>query len=479
MAFDKFKQIFQPKTDLSNLLKAVQAKDVKKIRFIAGYFQEVDLANWMLDIPTNDQIFFMRSLDNSTASDVLQHLPPIVIEKIIDTFNKEETKDLLTTFYSDEILELVEDLPSDLVKKILESSSKEQRKDINYILNYREGSVGYEMSVDFFSVKINSKLKDIVKSIRQQRKEIEDFQFYYVIDDANTLIGYISPQDLINYGDSNKLVSAIMDTNVVSVRAAADTEQAVQKFNKYSLTELPVVDLQNKLVGILTGEEAVQLIQEEYADDLNKQAGVVQSSDKKYFDISIVSTFWHRIPWLAVTIFISTLSQIIFSLLLVDFEGQSTKLLWFKFILPFVPFILTIVGNVALQSTTLVIKGLILKEIEKRSYRSVLKKELIVSLLVLLVILFLNLPRTLIINVIVDKNFSFNLEFWRNFGQVSVIICLAIILAVFFATGLPILANYFGLDPALMSSPLLTTIIDLLVTGVAVGFSYLIYLWIA
>ena len=310
----------------------------------------------------------MRSLDNSTASEVLQHLPPEVITNIINTFNNEETKDLLSALYSDELLELVEDLPSDLVTKILLSSSKEQRKHINYILNYGEGTVGYEMSVDFISVNINSKVKDVVKSIRKKDEESEDFQFYYVIDDSNMLIGYIPLQDLIRFSDSDKLVSAIMETNVVSVRASNETQEAVQKFRKYSLTELPVVDVQNKLVGILAAEEAVQLLEEEYSDDLNKQAGVVQSSDKKYFDISILRTYFNRIPWLLVTILISTISQIVFSFLLVEFQGTSTKFLWFKFILPFIPFILTIVGNVALQSTTLVIKGLILHEIKKRSY---------------------------------------------------------------------------------------------------------------
>lgn len=433
----------------------------------------------MLQLATKDQLFFMRSLENATASEVLQDLTPEVIEKLINIFSKQETKELLNTLYSDEILELLEDLPSYMVKKILESTSKEQRKDINKILNYREGTVGSEMGVDFISVNIKSRICDVITKIRNQDKVIEDFQFYYVVDDANTLIGYIPLQDLISLGDSTKMVSTIMETNVVSVRAAQEKAKAVSKFNKYSLTELPVVDSQNKLIGLLTAEEAVQLLKEEYADDLNKQAGIVQESDKKYFDISLFKTYLNRLPWLLVTIVISTISQIVFSLLLIDFPGTDTKFLWFKFILPFIPFILTIVGNVALQSTSMVIKGLILKEIEINHYTRVLKKELVVAFLILTTILVLNLPRAIIINLIVDHNVVFNAEFWRNFGQVSAIIVFAVFFAVFLATSLPILANYFNRDPALMSSPLLTTIIDLLVTSVAVGFSYLIYLLIA
>ena len=478
MSLNKVKKFFQKKNTFNSLLTAVCQRDVKRIRTIVVDFNEVDLANWMSMISSDDQIFFMRSLDNLTSSAVLNNLSPEVIKNIISAFNKKETRELLSTLYSDDILELVEDLPSDLVTKILESSSKEQREDINYILNYQEGTVGYEMNVDFFSIKINSRISDVFEHIKKSKKNVDDIQFYYVIDHSGTLIGYVSLPELIACQETktDKLVSAIMETDVVSVRASDPTEKAVQKVQKYNLAQLPVVDLQNKLVGILTIEESLQMLKEEYVDDFNKQAGVVQSSDKKYFELSVWENFTSRFKWLFITILVTTFSQIIFSFLLFDFNVSDVKLLWFKFILPFVPFILTIVGNIALQSSALVVKGLVLKEIGKREYSKVLKKEILVSFLILIFILVFNIPRTWIINLIVHQKIWFDVFFWKNLGQVTILICISVFFAVFFAAGLPIFADYFGFDPSLMSSPLLTTIVDLLVTGVAVGFSYVIYI---
>lgn len=460
------------------LYQAIQKKDIKMIRNWTLQSNELDIANWMGTISANEQVFFLRSLDNFTASEIFNQLSPEIIKNIINAFTKKETKELISYLYSDDIVELIEDLPSNLVTKIIESTSAHQRKDINYILHYQEGTVGYEMNVNFISFQINDKIAKVYEKIETHAtKPREDLQFYYVVDEKGVLIGYISVQNLLRANlDKSKLLASVLETDVISVRASDSNERAVEKITKYQLTTLPVVDSNNKLVGILTSDEALELVQEQFADDINKQAGVIQDYAKKYFDLQIWSTYISRIPWLIITFLITILSQLFFSLWLNDFDDQGfSQFKWFKFIVPFIPFILTIIGNIALQSTAVVVKGLTLKEIKNTQYLKVLSKEIVTTWLIFLTITLFNFPRTIIIDLLTNKNVVIDSIFWIRFGQITFIIFLAMFLAVFFAISLPIMANYFGFDPALMSSPLLTTIIDFLVTGIAIGFSYLIY----
>lgn len=472
-----FRSIEQKKAILK---RAIQDHNVAKIRNIIKQIHETDSASFVESLDLKTQIFLLRSLDAITASEIFNELNPEVSGKIINAFSSSETKKIISPLYSDDIVELIEDLPSPLVTKVLQSTSKEQRKDINYILNYHEGTVGYEMSVNFTVIKMNHTVADAINTIYEQKEDVkinEDQKFYYVLDDKGVLIGFVSSTKLLQIKNQQKLIAEIVETDVISVRAFDTTNKAADKIRKYSLTELPVVDRQNKLVGILTGEETLQLLKEDFASDIDKQAGIIQDPDKKYFEIGIWRSYLSRIPWLLITLFITTISQILFSVLVqeLNLQGQA-KYEWFKFVFPFIPFMLTIVGNIAIQSTTVIIKGLTLEEIDKSRFWRVLNKEVVVSVLVGATILFFNLPRTLVIEFIINKKFTMNMDFWKNFANISAIIVIAVILAVFFASSLPILAKKFGYDPALMSSPLLTTIVDLFVTGVAVGFSYLIFL---
>ena len=181
-------------------------------------------------------------------------------------------------------------------------------------------------------------------------------------------------------------------------------------------------------------------------------------------------------PWLLITISITTLSQLIFTLLLKDFNENNVKLEWFKFVLPFLPFMLTIVGNIALQSTSMIVKGLTLSEIQNSKLRKVLNKELSVAFWIMMTVWTINIPRTFLIEFLLNQKIQWDqAKFWKNLLNVNVIIFFAIFFSILVSSSLPILANRLGYDPALMSSPLLTTIVDLFVTGVAVGFSYLLY----
>ncbi len=465
------------KNNFSTLKNAIKNKNVTQIREVANYFNETDMANFMEKMNLKQQIFLLRSLDNLTASEVFNHLSIETTTEIIEAFSKKETRDIISPLYSDDVVELIEELPQKLIIKILESTSKEQRKDINYILNYQEETVGYEMNVDFIPVKINDKVSEVIDKINKPKKKIdEDVEHFYVVDEKGVLIGYIPWKKLLQANIKNKLIAEICETNVISVRAFDTKEIAAKKILKYELTQLPVVDGKNKLVGILTNEEALQLVKEEFSDDINKQAGIIESSDKKYFEISIWQTFKSRMPWLLITISITTLSQLIFTLLLKDFNENNVKLEWFKFVLPFLPFMLTIVGNVALQSTSMIVKGLTLSEIQNSKLRKVLNKELSVAFLIMMTVWTINIPRTFLIEFLLNQKIQWDqAKFWKNLLNVNVIIFFAIFFSILVSSSLPILANRLGYDPALMSSPLLTTIVDLFVTGVAVGFSYLLY----
>lgn len=463
---------------------ALADKNVKLIREIVLQVDEQDLANWLDSEPSSSQVFFIRSLDNVTASEVFNLLSEETASNIISTFTEKETGQLLSYLYSDDLVDLVEELPSSIVKRILKSISSEQRQEINYILNYSDEVVGSEMNVNFISLKITDKISDAINLIRstQKKKIPEENQYHYVVDDRGLLIGYVSTKDLLisTVAEGEKRISTIIETDIVSVRAFDNKEAAFEKIQKYEIGQLPVVDQQNKLIGVLNVEQLLEIIKEEHSEDITKGAGIIDESDKGYFKTSIWTHFKGRLPWLLVTLVISTITQIIFSFFMKK-ANLSPEFAWTVFIIPFLPFIFATVGNIALQSTAIIVKNITLNEIKHGNYRYAFLKEIKITIITLFCILFINFFRKVLIDfVTTDANsfwdsFTTFAKFWKEYFWISFVILYSVILSLLFSVGLPILADYSSHDPALMSSPLLTTLIDLVITSLALWSTYMVF----
>ncbi len=455
---------------ISQLKLAVQKKDLKKIRFLYGKTNIVDFTNLFEQLTVEEQLIVLRCLDTIASTEIINRLDSKHMRDLIEAFTKPEMKELVSKLYADDIVDLIEDLPYYLVKKVISFATPAQRKDINFILRYAEDTIGSEMDVNFIALNINWYVADALNRINKFTGKVDDRSLYYVTDERGLLIGYVRASDLLAVKNETKTrIASITETNVVSLRTSMLTEKAVEKMRYYELFEVPVVDSQNNLVGVLNSDDILELLKEAQIDDINKAAGVIEEPDTEYFATSAWKMFWSRFPWLAATILITTFTQIVLTFLLQENAVQNKNLM---IIIPFIPFILTIVGNIALQSTAIIIKNIILKVIDRPQYAQTLRKELNVAVLILIATLILNLPRSAFVQLITEGESKFDANYWISFGIVNFVIALSIFLVVLFSASLPILAHWYGIDPSLMSSPLLTTVVDFIVTTIAVGVSF-------
>lgn len=460
---------------------AVEKKDLKKIRRLYDSRNIVDFTDDFQKLTVEQQLIVVRCLNTESATEIINRLDRNELRNLIEAFTKPEIKQLINQLYADDIIELIEDLPNDLVKKVISLATPAQRKDINFILNYAEDTIGSEMNVNFVSLNINSYVSEAIDLIRSQKKTIDDRHVYYVTDDRGLLIGFVRASELLAIKSEVKTrIASITETNVVSIRTSILTEKAVEIMRHYELVEAPVIDHHNKLVGILNSDDVLELYKEAQIDDINKGVGIIEEPDTEYFSTTSWNMFWARFPWLSATILITTITQIVLAFFMKgmnsDANSSKTTFEFIRIITPFIPFILTIVGNIALQSTAIVIKNIILKVIDRSQYAQTLRKEMTVALLILIATLLLNIPRSLFVQYIVEGESGFDRDYWIGFGIVNFVIVIAIFLTILFSTSLPILAHRYGIDPSLMSSPLLTTIVDLIVTTIAVGVSFLFFL---
>ena len=458
-----------------SLKNAVAKNDLKQIRHLFVKTNVVDFTAIFKSLSFTQQLLVIRCLDTASATEIISRLEKSELRSLIAAFSNPEISKLVSKLYADDVVELIEDLPPYLVKKVLASTSPDQRKMVNYILRYSEDTIGSEMDVNFVALNINWQVQEAINWIKNRKSYHADRRVYYVTDERGLLIGYVDVNDLLAVkGDARTRIAAITETNVVSLRTSLLTEKAVEKMRHYELTEMPVVDQHNKLVGVLNNDDVLELIKEAQIDDINKGAGIIEEPDVEYFATKSWRMFRARFPWLAVTISITTFTQLVLAFLM--WKTFETEFTFIAFIIPFIPFILTIVGNIALQSTAIVVKNIILKVIDRSTYWATLRKELVVALWILAATLLLNLPRSVIVQVVIYGWNSFDVKYWLRFAVVNLVIITSIFLAIIASTLLPIFAHWYGIDPSLMSSPLLTTMVDLLVTIISVGFAFIFFL---
>jgi magnesium transporter len=438
--------------EIDEILELMKARKYTEIRSIISEWNAVHIGDVMEELDRNNSLVFFRMLPKDTAVEVFSYLSNEQQMTIIESITDAEVRNIVNELYFDDMIDILEEMPASIVKNVLQHTKPEERNLINQFLNYPENSAGSLMTIEYVDLRKEMKVSEALDHIKKTAPDKETIYTCYVIDRNRKLEGIVSLRRLI-LTDRDLTIDEIMNTDVISVHTLDDQEAIAGLFKKYDLIALPVVDNEDRLTGIITIDDAVDVIEQENTEDFHKMAAMAPS-EEKYLESGTFSLARNRIVWLIVLMISATFTGMIIR----SFEDvlQSVVIL-----AAYIPMLMDTGGNAGSQSATLIIRGMALGDIEIRDILKVVWKELRVSVLVGLSLALLNFLRIIFIER-VPANVA---------GVVSVTMFLTIVLAKIVGCVLPIGARKLKLDPAIMASPLITTIVD--------AVSLVVYFWLA
>lgn len=394
-----------------------------------------------LDLP--DMLKMFRLFPKDVAAEVFSEFSVYYQKKLIDKFNEREINEIVTMMYSDDFKSLLEEMPSNMVTKILADCEPKMRSKVNELLRYPSQSAGSIMGIEFVELDKGYSVRRAIDKIRRESAKIESIDNSYVIDEKRRLIGVISIRQLV-MADPDSLIEEVMNERVISVNTLDDQEKAAKTIQKYDFTALPVVDKEERLVGIITVDDLVDILEAEATEDIHKMAAV-SPTDLPYMEMNAWQIFMKRIPWLLVLM----ITAIFTGLIIENFEGELIKVVALT---AFIPMLMNTGGNAGNQSSVTIIRALSLGEIKKGDLKNVFGKELLVGILSGTVLFAAAMIRLMVFDV-TDLNIAL---------VVSITLFIVVIVAKIIGSTLPIFAKKVGADPAVMASPFITTIVDAL-----------------
>ena len=416
----------------------------RKILELSEYFASlnpVDIAKDMVDLRNEGVVLAFRILPKDIAAEVFSYLELDMQQYIIQSITDSELKDIVDKLFLDDTVDIIEELPSHIVKKVLKNTSKEKRELINQFLKYDENTAGAMMTIEFLDLKERMTVKEAIKYIRNDSLDKEDVDTCFVIDKNRKLKGRIHLKELI-LNDEKTFIEDIMDRNIVCTSTVEDQEVVASEFKKYDLTCMPVVDKEERLVGIITVDDVMDIVDKENTEDFQKMAAI-KPNEESYLKTPVIELAKHRVIWLLVLMISATFTGSIIKKF--DEVLQSVVIL-----AAFIPMLMDTGGNAGSQSSTLVIRGLALGDIQIKDYLKVMFKEFRVSLIVATILASVNFLRIYL--------------FEKTELAISITVCLSLFCTVIIAkvvgSILPIIAKKLKFDPAIMASPLITTIVD-------------------
>ena len=404
----------------------------------------VDAAQLFEEIDQQKLLIIFRILPKDLASDVFTHMPIELQQYVIESITDQEAVSILDNLFIDDAVDFLEEMPSNVVKRILRNTNEETRKIINQILNYPEESAGSIMTIEYVDLKKEMTVQQAIQYIREIGLDKETIDTCYVINNNRILEGVMSIRKLI-LADGSTLIKDIMDTDVISIFTHDDQEDVANLFKKYDYYVMPVADKENRLVGIITVDDILDVIDQEATEDIHKMAAI-QPSEKEYLKTKNWTLAKHRIPWLVFLMISATFTGNIIKKY--DDALQSVIIL-----ASFIPMIMDTGGNSGSQTSSLIIRGLALGELQTRDIFKVLKKELCISSIIGLILAVVNFLRI----------YLFEKTHIYVALTVSITLFFTVILAKVVGGMLPIIAKKLKLDPAIMAGPLITTIVDIVV----------------
>lgn len=444
-------EITKVNDDISKMIKdAISKKNVSKIREIAEEYNIVDIAECMPNLDTKESLFLIRSLTTEQAADVFAYLEPDIQEDLVTSFSSTELKSIMDEMFSDEIMEFFDELPANLTKKVLKSASTETRNTINELLKYGEDTAGSIMNTEFVYMKEDTTAQKALNQIRKlhNQENIETFNYIYTVDDKKVYSGYVEFKDLV-FADETTKLKDLAQGGAVFVRATDDQEVAAEITKKYDLSVIPVVNHQDRLVGIITADDIIDVIQEEATEDIQKMAAVAPT-EYPYSQSSVWEIFKSRIGWLLILMITATFTHVFLEL------AVSPELLIIFATL--IPLMMDTAGNAGGQSGAVIIRALSTNDISTKDYLKVVWKEMRVAVMIGLIVLGLNTARLYLLGVVLPG--SENLKDYAFFTSIALFF--TIVIAKFLGASLPIIAKKLKLDPAVVAAPLITTIVDFL-----------------
>ena len=401
----------------------------------------VDAADFLASLDPSIQAKIFRLLKKDTASDIFAELDSDAQESIIQSMSDREVSNFMDDLFIDDAVDMLEELPASMVNRILRNTPAALRHEINRFLNYPEDSVGSIMTSEFVRIRANMTVEEAVSYIRKHGIDKETVYTVYVTDASRVLLGTLGLRDLLFAKDDDR-IDELMETAIISVSTAEDREEAVALISKYGLLALSVVDSEKRLVGIVTVDDAVEVIQEEATEDIELMAAI-SPTDKPYLKTGVFRTWLHRIPWLLFLM----LSETFTGTIITHYESARGQLV---ILTAFIPMLMATGGNAGGQTSATILRSLSLGEVEPQNILRVLWKELRVALLCGITLAIVSFFKVMLLD--------------RQTPMVALVISLTLILAVVVAKlvgcALPILAKCVKLDPAVMASPFISTIVD-------------------
>ena len=437
----------------------LKRKQYAQLRGLLLPLEPADVAQLMEDVDETSIPLIFRLLPKEDAAEVFVELSPEHQEALIRSFSNSELKEVLDELYLDDAVDIVEEMPANVVKRILAHSDPEMRKSINEILKYPEDSAGSIMTTEFIDLKGDMTVEDCFKRIRRNASDVETISVCFVLDRDRKLRGYVTIRDLFLAAYEDE-VREIMDTNIVSVTTLEDQESVAQKFSKYDFLTMPVVDGEGRLVGIITVDDVMDVMQAEATEDIAKMAAMLPS-DKPYLRTGVFETWRSRIPWLLLLMVSGTFT----SLIITKFE---TALLACAVLSAYIPVLTDTGGNAGSQASVAVIRSLSLQEVHFSDIAKVVWKEIRVAVFCGLTLATANFFKLLLVDGMLFHNPAVT-------PLVAFVVCVALACTVVTAKAvgctLPLLADKLGLDPAVVASPFITTIVDVLALLIYFGFA--------
>ena len=425
-------------------------RQFKAVRSILDVMNEVDIASLLSTLSDKELALAFRLIPKDKAAEVFSNMDTSMQTYLVTMFTEKELKELLDDLYMDDTVDMLEELPANLVKRILATVSASDRSMINQLLNYPEDSAGSIMTTEYVDLREEMTVGQAMAHIKKTGIHKETIYTCYITE-RRKLVGIVSAKDLMTT-DDDVPIKDLMETEIISVYTHADQEQVAQLFTKYDLLALPVIDQDGRMVGIVTFDDAMDVMVDEATEDITKMAAI-NPSEKTYFETSVLQHAKNRIPWLLILMFTS----IITGTIITRYENAFAAI---PLLVSFIPMLMDTGGNCGSQSATLIIRGIALDEIRFTDLFKVMFKEFRISLIVGAFLAVANGVRIFIQ--------------YHNPGLAVVIACSlmgTVIMAKLVGCILPLLAKKVNLDPAIMASPLITTLVD--------TFSILIYFNIA
>ena len=420
-------------------VKLLAQRQFKAVRSILDVMNEVDIASLLSDLDDKELALAFRLIPKDKAAEVFANMNHSMQTYLVEMFSEKELKELLDDLYMDDTVDLLEELPANLVNRILNTVDQADRTLINQLLNYPDDSAGTLMTTEYVDIRETMTVAQAMAHIKETGIHKETIYTCYVTDQRR-LLGIVSAKDLMTTAD-DVLIRDLMQTEIISVSTHTDKEEVAQLFTKYNFLALPVLDQDERLVGIVTFDDAMDVMVDEATEDITKMAAM-SPSEKSYFETSVLAHAKHRIAWLLILMFSATITGTIIT----RYENAFAAI---PLLVSFIPMLMETGGNCGSQSSTLIIRGIALGEIQFSDLFRVMFKEFRVSLIVGVALALANGIRILIM--------------YKNAGLALVIglsLVATIVISKLIGCVLPLIAKKLHMDPAIMASPLITTLVD-------------------